>query len=217
MSTDKQIKDVLLDKERLRVLRELALIDAPEENLYDRLTEFASKIIGAPVSLVSMVAANYQFFKSQSGLPEPWKSDRRTPLSHSFCKHVVATKEPLIVQDARRHEVVKDNQAIPDLDVIGYLGMPITMQDGKSLGSFCVIDNKPRDWTADEIEIVRELSEIVSREIDLRARANLSDAYKVQLNSAHTKIENLIKSVNTNASQRAILEQLKEARKRYAV
>jgi hypothetical protein len=62
----------LMNLERLNVLRELALVDSKFETTYDRLTQFASKIIEAPVSLVSMVAADYQFFKSHVGLPDPW-------------------------------------------------------------------------------------------------------------------------------------------------
>jgi GAF domain-containing protein len=215
--SDKQIDKTLLNKERLRVLRDLALIDSPEETIYDRLTQLASKAIGAPVSLVSMVAADYQFFKSQVGLPAPWSEDRRTPLSHSFCKHVVASNEPLIVEDAREHELVKDNEAIPDLDVIGYLGMPLTMQDGKRLGSFCVIDSEPRDWKDTEIAIMRELSEILTREIDLRALANLDSSHQDKLDDIHDSIEKLIDAVNTDKSQQSILEQLQDARERFTV
>jgi GAF domain-containing protein len=214
---NKQVNKTLLNKERLRVLRDLALIDSPEETIYDRLTQLASKAIGAPVSLVSMVAADYQFFKSQVGLPAPWSEDRRTPLSHSFCKHVVASNEPLIVEDARTHELVKDNEAIPDLDVIGYLGMPLTMQDGKRLGSFCVIDSEPRRWKDTEIAIMRELSEILTREIDMRALANIDASYQDKLDDMHRSIENLIDTVNTDNSQEVILQQLQDARERFTI
>ncbi len=215
--TQQKIDSVLLNKERLRVLRDLALIDSPQETIYDRLTQLASKAIGAPVSLVSMVAADYQFFKSQVGLPAPWSEDRRTPLSHSFCQHVVATNEPLIITDAREHELVKDNQAIPDLDVIGYLGMPLTMQDGKRLGSFCVIDSEPREWTDTEVAIMQELSEILTREIDLRALANLDNSQQNQLDAMHSSIEKLIDAVNTDNSKEQILTQVHDARERFTI
>jgi GAF domain-containing protein len=143
MADEQTIKNVLLNTERLKILRDLALIDSPAETVYDRITQLASKAVGSPVSLVSMVGSDYQFFKSFVGLPEPWASDRSTPLSHSFCQHVVATNEPLIVSDARNVDFLKDNLAIPDLNVIGYLGIPLTLQSGQRLGSFCVIDGKP--------------------------------------------------------------------------
>ncbi len=153
---------------RLSVLEQLELLDTPIEEAFDRLTRLAGLIIGVPVSLVSLVDADRQFFKSQIGLPEPVASRRETPLSHSFCQHVVATREPLIVEDARQHPVLKHNKAVPDLNVISYLGLPLTTSDGVTLGSFCVIDSQPRSWTQEEIEIIRELAQSVMTEIELR-------------------------------------------------
>lgn len=159
-----------LDPSRLEVLRKLALLDTPAEEAFDRVTRLASKMVKAPVSLVSLVDADRQFFKSFVGLPEPWASVRQTPLTHSFCQHVVDTGEPLVVADARTEPMLKDNLAIPDLNVIAYLGIPITTQTGAELGSFCVIDGKPRTWTSDEIEIVRELTKTVIEIIELRGQ-----------------------------------------------
>lgn len=158
------------DPNRLSKLDELMLLDSPAEEAFDRLTRLASQILDTPVSLVSLVDADRQFFKSYFGLPEPWASARETPLSHSFCQYVVATNEPLIVEDARQHPVLRDNRAVPDLNVIGYLGMPLITTDGVALGSFCVIDGKPRQWTPREIEIVRELAFSVMTEIELRGQ-----------------------------------------------
>ncbi len=83
--------------------------------------------------------------------------------------HITAENAPLIVEDARNHPVLKDNLAIPDLGVIGYLGIPITMTDGTVLGSFCVIDTTPRNWTSDEIEIMHELTHMVMVQVELMA------------------------------------------------
>ncbi|NIP78146.1 MAG: GAF domain-containing protein [Gemmatimonadetes bacterium] len=131
------------DPDRLAALRRTLLLDSPQEPSFDRLTELASLILDAPVALVSLVDADRQFFKSCIGLPEPWAGERETPLSHSFCKHVVATGDPLIIDDARDHPLVRDNPAIEALNVIAYAGIPLTL-DGQPLGSFCVIDGEPR-------------------------------------------------------------------------
>lgn len=151
-------------------MKQLELLDTPTDESFDRLTRLASQITNSPISLVSLVDADRQFFKSQVGLPEPLALIRETPLSHSFCKHVVAGNVPLIVEDARKHPVLKDNLAVPDLGVIGYLGMPLTTTDGVGLGSFCIIDTVPRQWTTREIEIMHELSFMVMTEIELRAQ-----------------------------------------------
>jgi GAF domain-containing protein len=216
-SYNEQRKKVLHNLERLNVLRDLALIDAEAETVYDRITNLASKVIGVPVSLVSMVGADYQFFKSYVGLPEPWASNRRTPLSHSFCQHVVATNEPLIVSDARESALLRDNQAIPDLDVIGYLGMPLTLSDGKRLGSFCVIDSQPHTWSQLEIDIVQELAQIVTQEIDLRASIRAGDAQQADLDAAHATIDRLLDGLDTDVSQADFLAQLREMRQALTV
>lgn len=180
---------IIQNPQRLNILYELELLDTPFEEAFDRLTRLASKILNVPVSLVSLVDADRQFFKSFVGLPEPWASERETPLSHSFCQHVVASNEPLIVEDARQHPLVYDNMAIPDLNVIGYLGIPLSTSDGYGLGSFCVIDGKPRKWTAEEIEIVRELALSVMTEIELRAEIKVRHEIESELQQRNQQLE----------------------------
>jgi len=103
---------------RLEALRATHALDTlPEEN-FDRLTRLAARLLRAPVALVSLVDAERQFFKSCVGLPEPWLSRRQTPLSHSFCQHVVTSAEPLIIEDARANPLVKENLAVSELGVV---------------------------------------------------------------------------------------------------
>ncbi|MBC7869915.1 MAG: GAF domain-containing protein, partial [Chitinophagaceae bacterium] len=127
---------------------------------------------------------------SALGLPEPWASDRETPLSHSFCQHVVATGQPLVITDAREHPLVYDNLAIPDLNVIGYLGIPLETSDGYGLGSFCVIDGKPREWTTEEVEIMRDLAQLVMTEIELRSELIARKQVEEKLRTALIDSEN---------------------------
>jgi len=217
LNSNTAVSKALFHVERMRVLRDLALIDSPEELVFDKLTQLASKVIGAPVSLVSMVAADYQFFKSQVGLPDPWKSKRRTPLSHSFCQHVVASNEPLIVSDAREVDFLKKNRAIPDLDVIGYLGMPLKLSDGRSLGSFCVIDSEPREWSDVEIEIMRELSEIVCDEFDMRTMARKDPQAAANLEQMDIAITRMVDELSEIPNKQQFLDTLRGARQRYSL
>ena len=156
------------ERARLDALAHTQLLDSPPEAAFDRLTRLASLMLGVPVALVSLVDGERQFFKSQVGLPEPWSAARETPLSHSFCKHVVATAEPLIVNDARHHPGFTGHPAIADLGVIAYAGMPLTTTDGHTIGSFCAIDSKPHEWTTAELSILRELATSVMTEVELK-------------------------------------------------
>lgn len=167
--------------ERLEKLRSLYLLDTPADPAFDRLTRLATQILKTPISLVSLVDADRQFFKSFVGLPEPWATTRETPLSHSFCQHVVATGQPLVISDARTDPLVQDNLAIRDLDVIAYAGMPLLTSDGFGLGSFCVISPEPRVWTDDELSILSDLATSVMTEIELQEKLRERDEVATHL------------------------------------
>src|SRR5258708_2536759 len=89
------------DAARLAALVRTALLGSPAEEAFDRLTRLATSVLRVSGAMVSLVDGSRQFFKSSVGLPEPWSSLRETPLSHSFCKHVVASGEPFLVSDSR--------------------------------------------------------------------------------------------------------------------
>jgi GAF domain-containing protein len=157
------------DPERRVALARTGLLDTQPEEAFDRLTRMAARVLNAPVAQVTLVDADRQFFKSCIGLPEPWASRRETPLSHSFCQHTVITREPLVVCDAREDPRVRDNLAIEDLDVVAYAGVPLITADGYALGSLCVIDHKPRTWTTDQMDVLRDIAASVMSEVELRA------------------------------------------------
>jgi GAF domain-containing protein len=163
-----EVAQALAEPGRLAALHDAALLDSPPEESFDRLARLAAKVVDAPVALVSALDRDRQFFKSCLGLPEPWATRRQTPLSHSFCQHVVAAREPVIVSDARKDERMLDNLAIRDLGVIAYLGVPLITREGHAIGTLCVIDHNPRIWTDDEIALVKDVAAAVVTEITLR-------------------------------------------------
>ena len=144
------------------------LLDTPPEIAFDRITRLVGKLIGVPVALVSILDTDRQFFKSEVGLPDPWNVTRQTPLTHSFCQHVVRTRAPLVVDVAREHPLVRENLAIPDLGVEAYLGVPIHAPDGTVIGSLCAIDSVPRHWTEGESAVMTDLVDILETELALR-------------------------------------------------
>ncbi len=174
--TPMQVADAVADPARIAALREADLLDTPPEEGFDQLARIAARLLNAPIALVSLVDEDRQFFKSCIGsIPEPFNSKRETPLSHSFCQYVVASKEPLLVEDARVHPLLKDNLAVAELGVVAYLGIPITTPEGLVLGTLCVIDSKPRRWSADQVETMRSLTAAVMSTIEYRSAARTSD------------------------------------------
>ena len=146
------------------------LLDTPSEDAFDNFTVLASRLMGVPVSIVSIIdyEGDRQFFKSQCGLDSPWSEARQTPLSHSFCRTVAETNLPLRVTDARLDERVKDNPAVKELNVIAYLGTPIYGADGTPIGSFCAIDSAPREWTESDLDTLKRLGQAITDQIRSR-------------------------------------------------
>ena len=167
----KKLNPAVVSAERLSALQRTELLDTLPELEFDRVTRLACRLLGTEVALLSLVDADRQFFKSSCGLPEPWASARQTPISHSFCQHVVASKKYLAIEDARTEPLVADNPAVSELGVIAYLGVPVSAPDGEILGSFCAIAPKPRAWSKDDIALMQDLSGIVESEIALRENA----------------------------------------------
>jgi len=181
---------------RLSALGRAALLDTDPEPYFDRITRLAARLLNSKTTLLSLVDSDRQFFKSQCGLGEPYATSRETPLSHSFYKHVVSSKQPLIVGDARMVPMLADNAAISDLHVISYLGIPVRGLDDEVIGSFCAINLEPRDWSANDLELMTDLAHIVEDEIALREQAlkatTLAQENAVLAREYHHRVKNAL-------------------------
>lgn len=178
----------LCDRQRLHSLAETGLLDAPERDALQRYARIATRALRVPVSLVSLVEDDRQFFAASHGLDVDWEQRRETPLSHSFCQHVVNQRSALVVDDARNDERVCDNLAIRDLNVAAYAGVPLCDPSGNVLGSFCIIDEQPRHWTREELDLLRILADAVAEEVELARRASLAEKAEVDLAEINQEI-----------------------------
>jgi PAS domain S-box-containing protein len=158
------------DSARLAAVARTALLDTPPEEGFDRLTRMAARLLGAPVSLITLVADDRQFFKSAMGLPEPWASRRSAPTSYSFCRQVAVSGEPLIVEDTRRHPVLRTDPAVREFGWIAYAGVPLITRDGWVVGAFSVVDGMPRLWSERDVSLLRDLAACAATEIEIRLR-----------------------------------------------
>jgi hypothetical protein len=128
--------DLVRDTTRGALMRATGLLDSPPDQSSDRLTSLATRLLDMPVSTVTLVEADRQFFFECVGVGEPPASQRGTPLSPSFCQYVVGSGEALVVEDARNDPLVAQNIAIRDRGVIAYAGMRLRTSSGVVLGSF---------------------------------------------------------------------------------
>ncbi|WP_249998063.1 PAS domain S-box protein [Actinoplanes sp. M2I2] len=174
---------------RLRALRATGLLEARDVHALDRLTRLAARMLEAPTALVSLVDEDRQRFASAYGLSGEIEETRQTPLSHSYCKHVVEGQAALVVPDARLDARLHDNPAIGDFGAIAYAGVPLRSPDGHVLGSFCVVDSVPRQWSPEDLAVLHDLAESAESEVALRlarAEQQISSArMSAVLNATH--------------------------------
>ena len=150
--------------------RRSAFPPAPDA-VFDRFARLVTRQLDVPVALVSFPDVEGQALAGAAGLSEPWLSERWTPISHSFCQHVLTTEEPLLVENADDDARVSENLAVMELGVIAYAGMPLRGRDGTVIGSMCGIDHRPRRWTRGELTSLTELAAACSDEIGRREAA----------------------------------------------
>ncbi|SDW13871.1 GAF sensor signal transduction histidine kinase [Lutibacter oricola] len=153
------------EKERINKLNSFSILDTISESDYDNLTAIASEICNTPISLISLIDKNRQWFKSNHGL-----NATETKREHAFCAHAINEPEEIfIVKDARIDERFHDNPLVlGNPNVVFYAGVPLTTSDGFSLGTLCVIDNKPKSLTKKQLKTLRALSNQVMNLLYLR-------------------------------------------------
>jgi PAS domain S-box-containing protein len=159
---------LLADPGRLAALRQTNLLDTATEEAFDRLSRLAARLLGGPIALVTLVDRDRLFLKACLGLPEPWASARQLPLSHSLCQRLLVTGQPLVIGDVRADPLARGSQAVVEFGVAAYLGIPLRFA-GQVLGSLCVADRRPRDWTDDDVAVLADVARLVMTEIELRA------------------------------------------------
>src|SRR5688572_8060174 len=158
---------VMNDPGRLAAVRRTGLLDTPAEDSFDQLTRLACRVLNVQIALVSLVEAERQFFKSCLGLADPWVSAREAPLSHSFCRHVVALGRPVVIHDARTDPLALTSPVDDAFGILAYAGMPLRSSDGHVLGTLAVISREARTWREPELQLLEHLAGCVLSRIEL--------------------------------------------------
>ena len=154
----------LSEETRLAALDAYSILDSLPEQGYDDITALASFICGTPISLVSLVASDRQWFKSKLGL-----GVSETPRNQSFCACTIPTAQPLIVEDARLDPRFANNPlVVGDPNIRFYAGAPIIAPGGHILGTVCVIDTQPRTLTDAQLKALECLARQVMALLELR-------------------------------------------------
>lgn len=154
------------DAERMKELYKYELLDTVYEHEFDELVRLASKICNVPISLITLVDVDRQWFKAKHGLDA-----NQTSRSVSFCGHAVLSEQLFEVNDAMGDERFYDNPLVTgEPNIRYYAGMPLVTQKGYKIGTLCVIDRKPRELDVEQKHALDILSKQVIKLFDLRLR-----------------------------------------------
>ena len=153
-----QTQSLSEELKRLQCLKSYLLLDSEREPSFERLTALASRMFRVPIALVSLVDLGRQWFMSNRGLGDV----RETPRKLAFCAHAILSKEDLfIITDASKDSRFCENPLVTGPPHIRfYAGAPLKCPEGYTLGTFCIIDSKPRQsgLSLEEKQNLRELA-----------------------------------------------------------
>ena len=142
----------------MAALRDLDLVGTGGTEALDRLSGLAARLLDAPVALVTVIGTDRQILIGQFGLDGEVAESREMSLGHSFCKHAVESRRPLVVPDARLDPLVRDNLSIRDHGIVAYAGIPLILDDGEAVGAFCAVDREPRSWSEEDLAVLDDLA-----------------------------------------------------------
>ena len=174
------------EDERLKALKEYSILETLPERDFDDITKIASEICQTPISLITLIDSNRQWFKSNRGL-----NVRSTPRDYSFCAHAINTPDSILtVKDAREDERFANNPLVyGEPHVIFYAGVPLINADGFSLGTICVIDNKPRELTESQLDSLRALSNQVVKLFECKKATKQLEETQKEIQSRNMELE----------------------------
>lgn len=159
------------ETQRLETLRALKILESAPEERFDRLTRMAKRMFGVPISLVSLVDSDRQWFKSKQGLDA-----NETSREISFCGHAILGDDSFIVPDATEDERFHDNPLVTqDPHIRFYAGHPLRAANGHKMGTLCLIDSEPRELEPEDKQLLKDLAIMVEQEIAALQMATIDD------------------------------------------
>lgn len=152
---------------RQSALDRLNVVETPAEGPFEQIVELVKATFNVPICAVSLIDRDRQWFKAFRGLAVD-----QTPREIAFCDYAIRADEAFAVEDATRDPRFCANPLVTDQPFIrSYLGCPLKMSDGYIVGTLCIIDQKPRAFTEQEIAILSHFANLVVGELELRTIA----------------------------------------------
>jgi len=153
------------ESERIAALRALDVLDTPAECAFDAFVNAAAAVCDAPISLISLIDTDRQWFKANYGLARA----TQTPRNSAFCAHAILQTGLFEVRDATLDPRFADNPlVVGDPDIRFYAGAPVRLSNGHCIGTLCVIDSQPRTLNERQREVLLFLAQATAQALEGR-------------------------------------------------
>lgn len=174
---------------RLDALNSYEILDTLPEKEYDEITALASMICNTPMSLISLIDKDRQWFKSHHGL-----DTRETPREFAFCAHAIIQKDKtFVVNDARKDSRFHDNPLVTgDPNLVFYAGIPLINPDGQPLGTLCVLDVQPKQLTPEQENALEILANQLMKLLELRKTTIILHQSNRKLSAKNKNLEKFV-------------------------
>jgi diguanylate cyclase (GGDEF)-like protein len=165
---------------KLANLHSLDPFYTPLEERFERITRLARRALNVPVAAITVVQGDRQWFKSVLG----WQVTE-LPISKSLCGAVLESGKQVIVEDALDDLYLMSNPLVCGKPKFRfYAGYPIKDSEGKTIGTLCVIDVKPRKTDSNFGDALADLGDMAQRELFTVELSNAQSALVAKLGEA---------------------------------
>lgn len=159
---------------RLEALHQYNILDTSSEQAFDDLALLAAQICATPIALINMVDANRQWFKAKVGL-----DIKEMPVEIGFCPICVQQRDVLIIPDTLADERYATSPVVTSAPYVRfYAGVPLITPEGEAIGTLCIVDSRPRQMKAQQMESLLSISRLVMRQLELRR--NLTEVVSIK-------------------------------------
>lgn len=188
------------EAERIKAIQELGILDTPISPIFERITRITKQIFDVPIVAISIIDTERQWFKSTQGM-----NVCQNDLNSSFCAHAILQNDIFIIPDSLNDKRFADNPCVTSEPFVRfYAGCPIGTEDGYNLGTLCIIDSKPREFTDQQLQSLKDMAALaqdelqkyhqkhtqleVIKELDIAKRAKLLDSLTGVWNRAGSEL-----------------------------
>ncbi len=183
----------ITESKRLQVVDQFEKLNLGQNKELNDLVSLASEVCEVPIALITLMHETKQLIQCKKGI-----DIKEISRKHTFCRYLVPN-DVLIVRDTLNDERFIDNPFVTgELGIRFYAGAPLVTNTGFNIGSFCVADSRPHNFTNSQKEVLEILARQVMYTMELQISLNLIIAqHESLLNVANIQSHEYRKPVAT--------------------